>query len=490
MATESGVITFDNTYRRLPARFYAAMDAQAVAEPELIALNEELLAELGGKAADFRSPEGLAVLAGNAVAEGSEPLAQAYAGHQFGGFSPQLGDGRALLLGEVVDQSGQRRDIQLKGSGPTPFSRRGDGRSALGPVLREYLVSEAMHRLGVPTTRALAAVATGENVWRQEEEPGGIFTRVAASHLRVGTFQYFAARGDEEALQVLTDYATARHFPEVAEAELPVLAFFEQVVARQADLIAHWMSLGFIHGVMNTDNCSISGETIDYGPCAFMDDYHPAKVFSSIDQNGRYAYRSQPQMAHWNLTRLVEALLPLIDPDQEKAVALAEKALETFAPRYGAGLRRRFCQKIGLPAATENGWQLAQDLLELMARDAADFTRVFRQLSAAVDDPEAEKLRAEFKDQGALGDWLARWREEIGAEREAAGHRLCDVNPIYIPRNHRIEEVIQAAYAGDFTPFHRLHEVLDQPFTERTEFGAYEKAPRPEEIVHATFCGT
>lgn len=464
------------------------MAASPVAEPVFLKVNEDLAADLGVDFAKLNSREGLAILSGNAVAEGSEPLAQAYAGHQFGGFSPQLGDGRALLLGEILDEKGRRRDLQLKGSGPTLFSRRGDGRSALGSVLREYLVSEAMHKLGVATTRALAAVLTGEDVWRQSREPGGILTRVAASHVRVGTFQYFAAKGDEEGVKILADYLIARHFPEAAEAENPYLALLENVIALQADLIANWMALGFIHGVMNTDNMAISGETIDFGPCAFMDDYHPEKVFSSIDQQGRYAYRNQPAIAQWNLTRLAETLLPLFAEVEKEAVAIAESALEKFAPRYGTALQRNFCQKIGFSDARDETWELAQDLLRLMANDGADFTLTFRHLHAAIDESGEEKLRAEFKDQAALSDWLSRWRAEF--KNHGTTEKMAQVNPIYLPRNHRIEEVIQAAYQGDFAPFHRLHEVLSQPFTERPEFAAYENAPEPHEVVRATFCGT
>lgn len=461
------------------------MEASPVADPVFLKVNESLAIKLGLDFEKLQSPEGLAILSGNAVAEGSEPLAQAYAGHQFGGFSPQLGDGRALLLGEILDKKGRRHDLQLKGSGPTPFSRRGDGRSALGPVLREYLVSEAMHKLGVPTTRALAAVLTGEQVWRQEQEPGGILTRVAASHIRVGTFQYFSTQGDEENVKILADYVIARHFPDAAAAENPYLALLENIIVRQADLIAKWMALGFIHGVMNTDNMAVSGETIDFGPCAFMDDYDPQKVFSSIDQQGRYAYCNQAAIAQWNLTRLAETLLPLFAEVEKEAVEIAQTALEKFAPRYGEALQNSFCQKIGFAGPNDGAWDLAQEFLHLMANDSADFTLSFRHLQSATKVAGEMKLRGLFQNQAALGDWLSRWRKLM-----PDADQMASVNPIYIPRNHRVEEAIRAAYQGDMSVFHQVHEVLNKPFVERPEFAEYELSPRPEEVVQATFCGT
>ncbi|HKD24114.1 MAG TPA: YdiU family protein, partial [Rhizomicrobium sp.] len=363
---------FDNSYARLPERFYARLPPTPVAAPKLVRINEPLAIELGLDPARLASPEGVAMLAGNRVAEGADPIAMAYAGHQFGTFVPQLGDGRAILLGEVVDRHGRRRDIQLKGSGPTPFSRRGDGRAALGPVLREYIVSEAMAALGVPTTRALAAVTTGETVWRETPLPGAVLARVASSHIRVGTFQFFAARGDNEAVKELADHVIARHYPEARGAASPYRALLEGVIARQARLVAQWLNIGFIHGVMNTDNMSIAGETIDYGPCAFMDAYHPATVFSSIDEMGRYAYGNQPTIAHWNLTRLAETLLPLLADNEEAAIEEAKAALATFAPLFNAayvdGLRR----KLGLIAPEPDDITLGQDLLKLMADNGTD----------------------------------------------------------------------------------------------------------------------
>ena len=408
-------IPFDNTYARLPDRFFARLNPTPVAAPRLIRVNHALAEALGIDPDALESAQGLAVLSGNALAEGSAPIAQVYAGHQFGGFSPQLGDGRAILLGEVVGRDGARRDIQLKGSGPTPFSRRGDGRAALGPVLREYLISEAMAALGVPTTRALAAVATGEMVPRDVAMPGAIFTRVAASHIRVGTFQFFASQGDLEGVRLLADYAIARHYPAAAEAPNSYRALLDGVVAAQADLIAQWLLIGFIHGVMNTDNTTISGETIDFGPCAFMDAYDTRAVFSSIDYQGRYAYGNQPNIAFWNLTRLAEALLSLLGADEDAAIANAQASLAAFAPRfqasYDAGLRR----KIGLAGESEADTALAHDLLRLMAENGADFTLTFRGLSEG-------DARMGLAGGSAIDEWADRWRKRLaedGATPEA-----------------------------------------------------------------------
>src|SRR5580692_9850287 len=368
---------FDNTYARLPERFYARVSPTPVATPRLVKLNLELARSLGLDPHALASEQGVQILAGNRVAEGSEPLALAYAGHQFGHFVPQLGDGRAILLGEVIDADGVRRDIQLKGSGPTPFSRRGDGRAALGPVLREYIVSEAMAALGIPTTRSLAAVITGESVVRERLLPGAVLTRVAASHIRVGTFQYFAARGDTEGVRRLADHVIGRHYPQLADVDRPYHALLEAVIGRQAELVARWLLVGFIHGVMNTDNTSISGETIDYGPCAFMDAYDPATVFSSIDEMGRYAYGNQPRIALWNLTRFAECLLPLFSDDQEKAIAEAQEALGNFAEKFDGAYQAGLREKLGLFTAREDDPELANDLLKVIAENAADFTLTF-----------------------------------------------------------------------------------------------------------------
>jgi len=459
-------IPFKNTYVKLPSDFFQKVSPTPVRDPQLIALNTPLAQRLGINPADLT----VSILSGNEVPAGAEPLSMAYAGHQFGGFSPQLGDGRAILLGEV-----SRKDIQLKGSGPTPYSRRGDGRSALGPVLREYLVSEAMAALGVPTTRALAAVWSGEQVVREELEPGGIFTRVASSHLRIGTVQYFAARQDLESLEALLDYTLERHYPK-AETALDLL---ENVIAKQAALIAHWMSLGFIHGVMNTDNMSLSGETIDYGPCAFMDRFNPAKKFSYIDQNGRYAYQNQPDIAHWNLTRLAEAFLPLIHDDPETSVELAKATLSKFPELYEKAYHEKFSAKLGLPGKCHPA--LIQSLLDLMAEQDADFTLVFRHLGGREED-----LFSQFKNLAPVKTWLAHWRSS-GIIDLACMKRS---NPIFIPRNHRVEEVIAAGQQGNFAPFHHLHRILQRPFTEQPEAAEFEKTPEPAEIVCATFCGT
>ena len=415
---------FENTYARLPARFFARLGPTPVAAPRLVRVNAGLAGLLGLDPEELAGPEGVEILSGNRVPEGAEPVALAYAGHQFGNFVPQLGDGRAILLGEVVGRDGGRRDVQLKGSGRTPFSRGGDGRAALGPVLREYLVSEAMAALGVPTTRSLAAVMTGEPVYRETALPGAVLARVASSHIRVGTFQYFAARGDAEAVRLLADYAIARHYPEAKEAECPHRALLDGVVARQAELVARWLLFGFVHGVMNTDNTSIAGETIDYGPCAFLDAYDPAAVFSSIDHFGRYAYGNQPRIAQWNLARLAETLLPLLGENEEAALASAHESLAAFAPRFEAawldGLRR----KIGLSSEREGDAALTQDLLGRMAENGADFTLAFRRLSDAATGPEGEAgVRALFADPAAYDAWAGRWRERLAEEPAAPSAR-------------------------------------------------------------------
>ncbi len=484
-------IPFDNSYARLPERFYVRLDPTPVAAPRLVRLNAPLADRLGIDPDELASPEGVAVLAGNSVPPGATPMALAYAGHQFGHFVPQLGDGRAVLLGEVVGRDGLRRDIQLKGSGPTPFSRAGDGRAALGPVLREYLVSEAMAALGVPTTRTLAAVTTGETVWRDTRLPGAVLTRVAASHIRVGTFQYFAARNDHQAVRLLADYAIARHYPDAASSARPYRAFLDAVVAAQAELVARWLLIGFIHGVMNTDNCSIAGETIDYGPCAFMDAYDPAAVFSSIDHAGRYAYGNQPRIALWNLTRLAETMLPLLDNDE----AAATQSLEAFAPRFQAayfgGLRR----KIGLITPLEGDDNLTQDLLKLMAQDGADFTLTFRLLCDAAAGPEGdEAVRTLFVDAAAYDAWAARWRSRLAEGPDGLPTlraAMQTVNPAFIPRNHIVEAALAAAVErADFQPFEELLGVLSRPFDDDPALRHYATPPREEERVLQTFCGT
>jgi uncharacterized protein YdiU (UPF0061 family) len=483
-------IPFDNTYAQLPDRFFSKQAPAMPPEPRLLRLNRALAAELGISEDWLDSGSALDAFSGNQVPNGAEPIAQAYAGHQFGGFVPQLGDGRALLLGEVVDTKGNRRDIQLKGSGRTAFSRGGDGKSALGPVLREYLVSEAMQALGVPTTRALAAVATGEIVVREEPTPGGVFTRVAASHIRVGTFQYFAARQDTEAIQLLTDYCITRHYPDAADDENPALSFLKQVIEAQAKLVAKWLPLGFIHGVMNTDNCAISGETIDYGPCAFMDDFHPDCVFSYIDKNARYAWGNQPTIAHWNLTRLAETLLPILDPLPEKAKELAQDALGQFISRFQPLYLNGFREKLGL--ATEDGLDSSaafiKTTLGTLKKEEVDFTLFFRHLTLLAAGDTRSELVDLFKNNGAAERWIKDWQ----AFQKPSDHveKMRTRNPILIPRNHRIEQAIQAAYNKNVTLFHRLADGLAQPYDENPEYSDFEAAPLPHERVRNTFCGT
>ncbi|MCV6593144.1 MAG: YdiU family protein [Silicimonas sp.] len=470
-------LPFDNSYARLPARFYTKMPPTPVAAPRLLALNEGLAQQLGLDPADLKTPEGLAALSGNGVPGGSDPLAQVYAGHQFGGWSPQLGDGRAILLGELLAPDGARFDLQLKGSGRTPYSRMGDGRAWLGPVLREYIVSEAMAALGVPTTRALAAVLTGEPVQRETTLPGAVLTRVATSHIRVGTFQYFAAQNDVEALETLTQHAIARHDPDAEGA----LGLLQGVVARQAALIAQWLGFGFVHGVMNTDNMTISGETIDYGPCAFIDAYHPMRVFSSIDHQGRYAYGRQPDMALWNLTQLASALMPLIGD-----IEAAQAAVDAFTPAIQTAWMGVFRAKLGLRTEEESDGPLIQALLARMAEDGADFTNTFRALGG-------EAAADQFTDRTAFAAWETDWRARLAREEATPEDRKAEmdrVNPALIPRTHRIEEAIAAALRDDLAPFHRMNAALATPFDTPGDFAELTRPPKTDEIVAQTFCGT
>jgi uncharacterized protein YdiU (UPF0061 family) len=484
-----------SSYARLPERFFARVSPTPVAMPRLLTFNHALGAELGLDMGGLDAEALARLYCGNDVPRGSEPIAMAYAGHQFGQFVPQLGDGRAILLGEAQGRDGARYDIQLKGCGRTPYSRDGDGRAALGPVLREYLVSEAMHALGIPATRALAAVATGESVFRETALPGAVFTRVAASLVRVGTFQYFAARGDVEGVRQLADYVIGRHYPDAKNGEQPYLALLRAVSNAQASLIASWMQVGFIHGVMNTDNMAVSGETIDFGPCAFMDAYDPAAVFSSIDGAGRYAYGNQPHAAAWNLARFAETLLPLIEPQAERAVELASEVISTFSGRFTEALLSGLRRKLGLAAREDGDGALAEDLLDAMQRNQADFTLTFRRLcDAAEREHEDAQLHPLFANPRDYDDWAARWRarlnrEASGAQARAAAMR--QVNPAFIPRNHRIEQVIQAAVESrDFAPFAELSTVLAQPYQAREGFESYADPPLPGERVLRTFCGT
>jgi len=498
-APSSAPFPFDNSYARDLPGFYAPAQPTPVTAPTLVKVNTGLAEELGLDPMTLATPEGVAVFAGQRVPEGAEPIALAYAGHQFGHFSPQLGDGRAILLGEVVGRDGRRRDIQLKGSGPTPFSRRGDGRAALGPVLREYTVSEAMAALGIPTTRALAAVTTGEPIVRERALPGAVLTRVAASHIRIGTFQFFAARKATDAVRQLADYTIARHYPDIAGAPRPYHALLDAVIDRQAALVARWLLVGFIHGVMNTDNMSVSGETIDYGPCAFLDAYDPSTVFSSIDQMGRYAYGNQPDIAHWNLARFAECLIPLLDEDKDAAIAAANDALGRFPARFKAAHHAGLIAKIGLDSApdeavAEADLALALDLLAVMAASKADFTLTFRRLGAFAADPEAEgSVRDLFLDREAFDAWAMRWRERLDARgRDGAAVRAAmdRVNPAFIPRNHLVEAVITAAIErGDFSPFEELNKVLARPYEDQPAFAAYAELP-PQMEGYQTFCGT
>ena len=486
---------FDNSYVGLPDRFFARLAPTPVAAPRLVRLNEKLALALGLDPERLATPESVEVLAGNRVPGGSAPLAMAYAGHQFGTFVPQLGDGRAILLGEVIDRAGVRRDIQLKGAGPTPYSRRGDGRAALGPVLREYVVSEAMAALGIPTTRALAAVTTGEPVRRETVLPGAVLTRVASSHIRVGTFQYLAARRDVDGLRRLADHVIARHFPDAAAAPNPYRALLDQVISLQAALIAKWLLVGFIHGVMNTDNMSIAGETIDYGPCAFMDAYDPRAVYSSIDQMGRYAYGNQPDIARWNLIRLAETLLPLLAEDDDAAVKEAEEAISEFANLFNMAYAAGLARKLGLLESRPGDISLAQDLLDRMARNGADFTLVFRRLSGAVAGTDGDiGARTLFADQEAFDEWAKRWRHRLTEEGGEPVERqlvMRAANPAFIPRNHLVEEAILAAVNNaDFSLFETLLSVVLSPYEDQPGFERYADPPRPNQVVHQTFCGT
>jgi len=497
-------ILFDNSYARLPEYFHRRVLPTHVKQPELIIFNQELAAKLNISINDLNDKKKAQIFSGNIVPTGAEPIATVYAGHQFGGFSPQLGDGRAILLGEVLN-NGERYDLQLKGSGPTPYSRSGDGRSALGPVLREYLLSEAMYKLGIPTTRALAAVTTGEQVARDTLVAGGIITRVAKGFVRVGTFEYFSSQGNQEAIKQLADYEISRHYPECKKADNPYISFLAAVIDNQAKLITHWMNIGFIHGVMNTDNMAISGETIDYGPCAFMDDFSHNRVYSSIDRNGRYAYNNQPQIAQWNLIRLAETLLPLfIDKksndekqDGKIAVAIAEDLLKKYQQQYHdywlAGMR----QKLGFELKEEADADLINELLNCMEANQADFTLTFYYLSQLTKNKDKsldQQFIELFDNDNSIKTWLKKWRQRIAIESISDKQRstkMLQVNPVYIPRNHQIERAIRAAEdENNFSVFHDLHTVLQKPFEYQESNNFYMLPPQADEVVHQTFCGT
>lgn len=485
-------INFDNSYAQLPEGFRVLQNPKPVAVPTLIKFNHALAKDLGIDV-DNASNDTLAqIFGGNIQLKGSQPLAMAYSGHQFGGFSPVLGDGRANLMGEVVSENGARYDIQLKGSGPTAFSRNGDGRSALGPVLREYVVSEAMHKMSVPTTRALACVLSGEKVRRETALAGGVFTRVALGHIRVGTFQYFAARQDVKSLRTLMDYTINRFYPDLKNSDNPALNLLNRVIEKQAHLIAKWLSVGFIHGVMNTDNVSVAGETIDYGPAAFMDEYDPATVYSFIDKNGRYAYNNQAPIALWNLSRFAECLLPFIDDDQNQAVKYAHDALEKFNTLFEEKRLAAMAAKIGIEQPQASDQALVQMLLDLMQEHKADFTNTFRSLSDNLNGNE-EPILQMLDDDGDLRQWLKSWKERLAMNAKSDDEIACQmnaINPLYIPRNHLVEEVIEAAYNGDYSKFEKLHTVLSNPFEEQKGVSEYAHPPTDSQRVANTFCGT
>ncbi len=492
---QSPIIAFDNTYARLPERFYERILPTPVQLPKLIRFNSQLALQLGVNVKGVSSEDLAAFFSGNQVVPGSEPIAQAYAGHQFGHFVPQLGDGRAILLGEVIGTDGKRRDIQLKGSGRTRFSRQGDGRAALGPVMRETVLSEAMYALGIRTTRSLAMVTTGEEVLRETALPGAVLTRVAASHIRVGTFEYFAARQDKEALKTLADYVMARHYPEVRNQPQPYFEMLKAILRAKAELVVDWMRVGFIHGVMNTDNTSVSGETIDYGPCAFMDEYDPATVFSSIDHRGRYAFGNQAVIAAQNMSSLTACLLFLLHEDQTKAMKMAQDAASYFEMIFQNTWAATACRKIGLLQTDEEDLGLVLDYLELMQKNKADHTLAFRHLSVAVGEKNAPpELLDIFKHSQGLEAWLMRWQTRVlkqGRSAQEVSQSMNAVNPAFIPRNHRVEQAIQAAMQkNDFAVMNRLMDVLARPYDGQPQAGDWMLPPKPEERVAQTFCGT
>ena len=471
-------MNLDNSYARLPGNFHAIVEPDCVAAPSMLAWNQELAVELGlGSFADDET-ELAGIFSGSVRPSGIQAIAMAYAGHQFGHFSPQLGDGRAALLGEVVTDAGGRRDIQLKGSGRTLYSRGGDGKSWLGPVLREYILSEAMHHLGIPTTRALAAVTTGDTVYRESAKPGAVFTRVASSHLRVGTFEYFAARQDVDSLTTLADYAIDRHYPDAKADDEPLVAFLRCVAERQAELVANWMAVGFIHGVMNTDNTAISGETIDYGPAAYMDEFRHSKVFSSVDKQGRYAYANQAPIAQWNLARLAESLLVLGATKSELETVLAE-----FPANYERFYLNLMRPKLGLQDVEDSDHELIREWLDYLERNELDYTLSFRELVKRID----------ADDESGFGEFESRWRQRIGQQEATPADitgLMNSVNPLFIPRNHRVEQAINLAVDGDLGVFEDLNSVLAMPFDEQPEFACYAEAPERHERVARTFCGT
>lgn len=491
----SPAIPFDNSYAGLPDRFYAHQDPVPVREPKLIQINEALAETLNIDPDWLKSDEAVNMLAGNAIPDGAAPISTAYAGHQFGHFSPQLGDGRAVLLGEVIGRDGIRRDIQLKGSGPTPFSRGGDGRAAIGPVMREYIVSEHMHALGIPTTRSLAAVTTGEDVYRERPLPGAVLTRVAQSHLRIGTFEFFASRNDTDGVRTLADYAIDRHYPAARETDNPIAALLEAVIDRQTSLVAKWLGVGFIHGVMNTDNVSIAGETIDFGPCAFMDTYEPLKVFSSIDHMGRYAFMRQPSILQWNLVQFASALVPILADDIDAGVEIAQSIADGAPAMFEKKIATTLAAKLGLQTEQDGDFELVLDLLKAMSENEADFTLAFRGLSAALSEPNSPaSARGQFNRPDDFDTWAQRWQDRLEGEDAPQTEiitRLNATNPAVIARNHLVEAAIRAAEDnGDFAPFNDLLEAVTKPFDDVPADSIYAQPPKPDEVVLQTFCGT
>ncbi len=489
----TGALRFENSYAELPGHFFARLEPVDLSSPEIIRFNYELAEELGLEKLDPNSSKTARLLTGAAQPAGAGLIAQAYAGHQFGNFVPQLGDGRAALIGELIDKNGFRRDIQLKGSGRTPFSRGGDGKAALGPVIREYLISESMAAFGIPTTRSLAMAKTGEKVYRENVLPGAVLTRVAASHIRVGTFQYFAARRDEDAIKTLADYAIARHYPELRGAENPYLSLLDAVGDAHASLVAKWMMVGFIHGVMNTDNCTISGETIDYGPCAFMDQYDHNKVFSSIDQMGRYAYSNQASIAQWNLARFAETLVPLINEDEDKAIEAATASINRFTERFMYGWRTGMAAKMGFDDPTPEDDAMMRRFITMLHNRQADFTNTFRLLEGALEEgAQSDRLRELFAGEDGFETWLKDWRERASrAGKEKPAQIMRSANPVIIPRNHVVERVIEAAIVdNDFEPFDVFLAALRTPWEDGPDKTPFKSPPEAEEVVHQTFCGT
>ena len=498
-------VEFNNSYAELPSHFYTHQSPTPVSNPNIIRRNLPLAKALGWDLEWLESDAAALALSGNTILPGSEPIATVYAGHQFGNWNPQLGDGRAILLGEVLDEHQQRFDIQLKGAGKTAYSRGGDGRSPLGPVLREYILSESMAKMSVPTTRSLAATMTGDPVIRESVEPGAVLTRVASSHIRVGTFEFFSSRGDTEAVRTLANHCMHRHFPEAWQADRPFLAFFELVAAAQARLISQWQQIGFIHGVMNTDNMLICGETVDYGPCAMMDTFDIKQVYSSIDRNGRYAYGNQPAIAQWNLSSLAQALLPLMDDNNDVAVSLAKEALDEFPEQYYQAYHSGFLAKLGLKTQSSENLALIESLLTLLETEQLDFTLCFRKLADLVDttnEQDGQSVDALFRFPKAADDWLSKWQSQVdeeGRDRAVVQSEMSAINPVFIPRNHLVQAAIDAAEReGDLQPFNALMDVLETPYDydgysydgHNKELEHYAIPPRPEQVVRQTFCGT